>query len=115
MRKLTSRFRSKCRFSSRADIFLRSIFFASSCDPCKSSLREREEAYRTLEQKIGPLITHEAELTVRLETERAASHVKLPPKPWARDPKRVCLARALALDRIQEYASHLTFAIMSAK
>jgi len=39
----------------------------------ESSLREREEAYRTLEQKIGPLITHEAELTARLETERAAS------------------------------------------
>ena len=34
IRKLTSRLISKCRFSSRADIFLRQIFFASSCDPC---------------------------------------------------------------------------------
>ena len=42
----------------------------------ESSLREREDAYRTLEQKFGPLIAHEAELTARLETERAAATEK---------------------------------------
>jgi hypothetical protein len=42
----------------------------------QTALRDREEANRALEQKISASAVHEAELTTRLESERAAANDK---------------------------------------